>query len=636
MTSMPFATPRLLARLVLATVLATVGGGLAAADTFAAAEPGPVRYLGTAVTGIAPMPDGSGFVVGADGSRMLAGRLAQDGTPTATYDFGAGRAIATAAFPDGSAVVLGDDGGPVVRRLTTDSRLDPNFGASGTARLPPMTPTSVATGPDGTSVVAGSVTGGDGLPRVALVRLTASGNVDPSFGRGGLAIVGDAGRNAAANAVVVLPGGQVVFAGQRAPGLQITEAIVGRVTTGGALDPHFATPNGVYAYDAQGGVRAAFFGLAIDATGRVLAGGADLRASGSLATVVRLSAAGVLDPGFGAGGVVRLPATVNTGSDELIGIRVLREVGSGEIAAVGDYQDSGRRSAALWTLTPAGALDPATGGGTGRVLTTPDDPSSMSAAALAAAPDGSLFAGGTRTSLDGTAKGFVVRSNGFGSLAPPFDRPLGPEETGAGPVGKSAAKLQVLGASIVGSNLRVLATISRRAVGPLSITYAAAGFRRTYTVRLKDGGRVSLVRRLPASVRKRSRTGLLTVRFTGSDVVTADEARLRVGPRAPGLKASGASIDQSGFLTATGSLAPSAKGQIRVRLDYVDSRGALVPLIYRAPVRRGRWHVEVKLPDAAATAGGTLAITYAGLAARGVRGAQIARSVAGVVLQDAG
>jgi uncharacterized delta-60 repeat protein len=109
----------------------------------------------------------------------------------------------------------------VVIRLTAAGQPDPSFGpdGTGTAFLDfssrcgacPVAPYAVVVQPDGSVVVAGHVNFD-----TAIARLTAAGLPDTTFGTDGLNIR-DLGGNDGINALVLAPGGQLYGAGSNAP-----------------------------------------------------------------------------------------------------------------------------------------------------------------------------------------------------------------------------------------------------------------------------------------------------------------------------------------------------------------------------------------------------------------------------------
>jgi uncharacterized delta-60 repeat protein len=158
-------------------------------------------------------------LLAAAGSTALAcaavAALAAPGAPDRTFGDGgrqvlvqpgADRAGAVALAPDGRILVVGD-GGPdsamTVTRLAPDGTPDATFGEGGTRRVDlggRETGDAVAVAPDGSVVAAGSTTVGG---NVLVLRLTPSGEPDPSWGPGGVRVF-DFGGEDAAHSVGVL------------------------------------------------------------------------------------------------------------------------------------------------------------------------------------------------------------------------------------------------------------------------------------------------------------------------------------------------------------------------------------------------------------------------------------------------
>src|SRR5262249_46542165 len=99
--------------------------------------------------------------------------------PTNGFDIGADVAIQ----PDGRIVVAGTS---TVARLLSDGSSDPTFGVAGIATMPANTGASaVAIQSDGGIVLAG-VADVQADTKMGVVRMTALGTVDPTFGTAGV------------------------------------------------------------------------------------------------------------------------------------------------------------------------------------------------------------------------------------------------------------------------------------------------------------------------------------------------------------------------------------------------------------------------------------------------------------------
>ena len=222
----------------------------------------------------------------------------------------------------------------------------------------------------GGAVVKGEVRGFD----FAAARFFPNGVLDPSFGEGGVAsldIPGD-GFDVARD-VAVDPQGRVLVAGiaikTGLPETSSSMAVV-RWTASGAPDPTFGE-NGVAKVNATGlpfvsaaPVQAGGNAIAIDGTGRIFVGGSAGTGSTSNPIVARLRENGSLDLGFGVRGVT--PVTLSPGSTGAVQSLILT---GDEITVAGDVKVGGNEAFAVGRLLAGGASDPTFGEG-GAVVTT--------------------------------------------------------------------------------------------------------------------------------------------------------------------------------------------------------------------------------------------------------------------------
>ena len=215
-------------RSALPLIVVAAGGVCAPAGVASAASPPPVKAPGRVVFSV------NGGVV--------------------SNDVDGGGAQAAVVLPDGGAVMVGNGGGThtYAAEIRPDGSLDPSFGSGGIASLPGFNVDQVVREADGSFVVAGS--GGSGLsvtqfPPIVLVRLSATGTIDTSFGANGVATLTIQSSCGNCAAVSVLPTGDLVVTGNTGnfPADPIknpqatgdTRWVVARLTPNGALDPSF-------------------------------------------------------------------------------------------------------------------------------------------------------------------------------------------------------------------------------------------------------------------------------------------------------------------------------------------------------------------------------------------------------------
>ena len=229
--------------------------------------------------------------------------------------------------------------------------LDHTFGADGrvSASVGDADGAAVAIEPDGGIVTAGS----RGTPSgrdFALTRHDTSGNLDASFGSGGVAATDFGGDDDVANDVAALPDGGAVAAGVTdAAGFTKLQFALARYRADGTLDPHFGSGGKVETDVLEAGEANA---VLVQPDGKIVAGG--FAAHGVVAdddfALVRYNADGTPDASFGGGdGIVT--TDLGTRSDD---IRALALEPDGRIVAAG----SSAEHVALARYLPDGTPDP--------------------------------------------------------------------------------------------------------------------------------------------------------------------------------------------------------------------------------------------------------------------------------------
>jgi uncharacterized delta-60 repeat protein len=382
----------------------------------------PSSYSGARA--VAVQPDGrvvaAGFAHTNDSilSDFALTRYDARGVPDPTFgvggwvrtDFG-GRfdeALAVAVQPDGRIVVAGassDAAGSdmAVARYTGDGALDTSFDGDGMALVDfggESVARAVAVQGDGKLVVAGRADRPFGpgccVADFALARLTATGAPDTSFGGDGRVetdfLPGAENGQDAAHAVAVQADGRILAAGSGVAGPASVDFAVARYRRDGALDPTFG---------GDGRVTTEFLGffdeardLAVDRGGRIVAGGQSCQDPGTSDEVcdfglVRYTARGLLDRGFGRQGRVR----TDLGADVGEGVRGVAVQRDGRVVAVGDTQGPGGSDVGLVRYRSDGRLD--RGFGAGGVVITAVSPSTDEVGGLALGPASRVLVAGT-------------------------------------------------------------------------------------------------------------------------------------------------------------------------------------------------------------------------------------------------
>ena len=196
--------------------------------------------------------------------------------------------FAVARFmPNGSLDSAFGDGGVVITKISRDSE----------------TAYSIARGEAGSFVLAGGIAGLRVVERIAVARYEADGDLDPTFGQGGV-VVTRFGNFSVANDAVVGQNGSVLVCGQsHLSSADRSRFGVVRYETDGDLDPTFAGDGRQStSWGGAPGSEAICTGLALQPDGMIVAGGyVDFRDF----AVARYQPGGTLDMTFAGDGKVR-------------------------------------------------------------------------------------------------------------------------------------------------------------------------------------------------------------------------------------------------------------------------------------------------------------------------------------------
>ena len=261
---------------------------------------------------------------------------------------------------DGKMIVVGGarPGSPEdfgVARFNANGSLDTGFGVNGIYTLG-ITPTQTdrATGvgvqSDGKIIVGGYTRFASGNDNFAVIRLTAAGVLDTSFGSSGITQIDFAGKSDRAFSLKVMSDDRIVMAGWSSlDGFDLNFAVV-RLTSAGALD---ATLDGdgkvtVNVGDSEDNPSA----LAIQSDGKIVLGGHTASSGGNYqVALLRLNVDGSRDTSFDSDGVVNFSFPGST-SDYIYAIALQSD---GKIVASG--LTTGTGNAFVARFTTSGALD---------------------------------------------------------------------------------------------------------------------------------------------------------------------------------------------------------------------------------------------------------------------------------------
>jgi uncharacterized delta-60 repeat protein len=189
------------------------------------------------------------------------------------------------------------NGALALARFDDAGRLDPTFGSGGLVFGAPGLCDAMARGPAGTLVLAGFVYDAAGRPTLTAARYLPDGRPDPAFGAGGAVTTGvPLDSSAGFTHVLAQPDGKVVLTGQWDAGFELV-----RLDASGRLDPTFGA-GGVVRTAAPGPLTCG--PAALQANGKIVLGGQEQTGgSDRRFAIARYLPDGSLDQGF-AGEIV--------------------------------------------------------------------------------------------------------------------------------------------------------------------------------------------------------------------------------------------------------------------------------------------------------------------------------------------
>jgi uncharacterized delta-60 repeat protein len=403
-------------------------------------------------TGVAVMDDGCVVVAGYDntgtGYNFAVYRLTNTGQLDSSFgvrgeqtiDFGkdavatglalqsngsivvGGYTIGTSTRNLGSNVLQQTNRDFAVARLTACGQLDPTFNGTGKLTIDfglDDFATGVAVGPDCSVALAGySGVDGDTLRNFVVTHVTASGQLDTSFGVGGEQTTGFGTRDDYRGGVAVQSDGSVVAAGTSYEGSATGYDFgVVRLTTSGQFDPFF-NGTGKQTIDF-GGNHDLASSVALQCDDSIVVAGFSAPAvhAGRDFAVARLTCTGQLDTSFNGTG----EQTIDFGNTEDTASGLVVQSGGRVVVAGDSSQPVTRDDFAVAQLTCTGQLDASFNGG-GKVLTdfVRATPSNDRAAAVALTPNRELVVAGSTDEARTGGHFAVALYNANGSLDTSF------------------------------------------------------------------------------------------------------------------------------------------------------------------------------------------------------------------------
>ena len=204
-----------------------------------------------------------------------------------------------------------------IARLLPDGSPDPSWGEGGVVRTPlggSAEARDVAVQPDGKIVAVGEAPGTVNRD-FAIVRYRSNGELDPSFGEGGIVILPVGTEGDQAHTVAIGPGGRIAIVG--IAGLPSHRDAVGvaMLESDGTPEVAFAG-DGTTVIQTESGEDDRGEGVAFQSDGKILIADSTGAGIGDGFTLIRLGLDGEPDHSFGGDGVVETPIPGEGGVEE--------------------------------------------------------------------------------------------------------------------------------------------------------------------------------------------------------------------------------------------------------------------------------------------------------------------------------
>jgi uncharacterized delta-60 repeat protein len=240
----------------------------------------------------------------------------------------------------------------------------------------------------------------------------APGDLDPTFGTGGIGITPLGSFDDFASAVALQPDGKIVVAGQSSSGSNNSDFALARYNPDGSLDASFGSGGKI---TTAIGSRNAAYAVALQPDGKIIAAGFTYIVGDGDIALVRYNPDGSLDTTFGTGGTIR--TSIGNSGEDVHGVALQPD---GKIVAAGSSLtvNESDRDFTLVRYNPDGSLD-INFGNEGKIITNIQGTGSSDIArAVVVQPNGKIVVAGHSSGI-GSAAFALVRYNSDGSRTPP-------------------------------------------------------------------------------------------------------------------------------------------------------------------------------------------------------------------------
>jgi uncharacterized delta-60 repeat protein len=325
---------------------------------------------------------------------------------------------------DGKIVVMGSSNNGnnddiLVMRLFENGRFDPTFGTEGFITYNGTGKDKdrglgLALTPDDRIVVTGYTYPASDIKRdVIVLRLNHDGNLDPTFGEGGVVTYGGSENGTDIGfGVAVQPDEKILVAGEHRIGTS-QDALLLRYNHDGTPDSSFGT-NGVVSYNGGGNDHDVAYAVSLQDDGKIVVSGSEYNGVNKDALIMRFNHDGTRDSTFGINGVFLFNSEAN--SDDYANLVTIQP--DGKILVVGATDNGINHDILLLRLHTNGTLDETFGLGGVVIYNNPADEYDY-AWGIALSSDGKIIISGTSNDrLNNNV--VVIRFNQDGTLDSSF------------------------------------------------------------------------------------------------------------------------------------------------------------------------------------------------------------------------
>ncbi len=295
-------------------------------------------------------------------------------------------------------------------RFNPDGTLDNTFGINGNVITTIGDSSnnqieSMAVQNDGKIVAAGS-SYFDSEHHTVAIRFTPNGNLDNSFGTGGISLLPANNSIQYVYSAAIQDDGKIIASGSSYLGNGSGFAAV-RYNTDGSFDNTFGAEGVLFI--PIGNSYSFAFSSAIQDDGKIILAGSYRNVDKDNFALIRCNVDGRLDSTFGIGGIVNVP--IGSSTNRCYSIQLQND---GKIIAAGSYGDIHDSQIAVVRYNSDGSLDNSFG--TDGIVFTPTADSSSVAYSVKLQGDGKIVIGGS----DNGESYITIRYNNDGSLDPTF------------------------------------------------------------------------------------------------------------------------------------------------------------------------------------------------------------------------